>query len=119
MKILHDPGYRAELEKRLAALRPDRPRKWGTMSVDQMLWHVNTTLQLHLGEITAPRERTPLPRRVYEVSRLEPSLAEGSSESSRVAFLLVEETASRKRHNEIRGSAGGGTHGQRAMWFVC
>ena len=32
------------------------------MSVDQMLWHVNTTLQLHLGEITAPRQRTPLPR---------------------------------------------------------
>lgn len=47
-------------------MRPNRPRKWGTMSVDQMLWHVNTTLQLHLGEITSPRERTRLPRRVMK-----------------------------------------------------
>ena len=31
-----------------------------------MLWHVNTTLQLHLGEITSPRERTRLPRRVIK-----------------------------------------------------
>jgi hypothetical protein len=67
MKMLHDPVHRAELEKRLAALRPDTPRKWGTMSVDQMLWHVNRTLQLHLGEITAPRERVSLPRGVMKV----------------------------------------------------
>ena len=66
MKMLHDPAYRAGFEKRLAALRPDSPRKWGTMSVDQMLWHVNTTLQLHLGEIPAPRERVPLPRSVMK-----------------------------------------------------
>ena len=66
MKMLHDPFYRAGLKKRLAALRPYSPRKWGTMSVDQMLWHVNTTLQLHLGEITAPRERNPLPRSVMK-----------------------------------------------------
>ena len=32
------------------------------MSVDQMLCHVNRTLQLHLGEITAPRDRASLPR---------------------------------------------------------
>ena len=66
MKMLHDPVYRAGLKKRLAALRPYSPRKWGTLSVDQMLWHVNTTLQLHLGEITAPRERNPLPRSVMK-----------------------------------------------------
>jgi DinB family protein len=66
MKMLHDPVHRAELEKRLAALRPDSPRKWGTMSVDQMLWHVNRTLQLQLGEITAPRERASLPRGVMK-----------------------------------------------------
>lgn len=66
MKMLHDPVHRAEVEKRLAALRSDSPRKWGTMSVDQMLWHVNRTLQLHLGEITAPRLRVPLPRSVMK-----------------------------------------------------
>ena len=66
IQMVHDPVYRAGLEKRLAALRPDTPRKWGTMSVDQMLWHVNTTLQLHLGDITAPRERKPLPRSVMK-----------------------------------------------------
>jgi hypothetical protein len=66
MKMLHDPVHRAELEKRLAALRPDSRRKWGTMSVDQMLWHVNRTLQLHLGQITAARERASLPRSVMK-----------------------------------------------------
>ena len=64
--MLHDPVQRAELEKRLAALPPDSPRKWGTMSVDQMLWHLNRTLQLHLGEITGPRKRTSLPRSVMK-----------------------------------------------------
>ena len=66
MKMLHDPVHRAEVEKRLAALRPDSPRKWGTMSVDQMLWHVNRTLQLHLGEISAHRETASLPRGVMK-----------------------------------------------------
>jgi hypothetical protein len=66
MKMLHDPIYCAGFEKRLAALRPDSSRNWGTMSVGQILWHVNTTLQLHLGEITAPRGRTPLPRSVMK-----------------------------------------------------
>jgi hypothetical protein len=66
IQMVHDPVYRAGLEKRLAALRPDTPRKWGTMSVDQMLRYVNTTLQLHLGDITAPRERNPLPRSVMK-----------------------------------------------------
>jgi hypothetical protein len=79
MKMLHDPVYRAGFEKRLAALRPDSPRKWGTMSVDQMLWHVNTMLQLHLGEIPAPRERTPLPRRVMKFLVLNLPWPRGSS----------------------------------------
>lgn len=62
MKLLHDPAYCAAVGKRLAALRPDCHPKWGKMSVDQMLWHVNQTLQLHLGEIAAPRGKTGLPR---------------------------------------------------------
>ena len=66
MKMLHDPVHWAKFEKRLAALRPDSLRKWGTMSVDQMLWHVSRTLQLRLGEISAPRERAVLPRGVMK-----------------------------------------------------
>jgi hypothetical protein len=35
--ILHDSAVLADLKRRLDALRPDAPRRWGTMSVDQML----------------------------------------------------------------------------------
>src|SRR6516165_3797198 len=66
MKMLHDPLYRAELEKRLAALRPDSPRKSRKTSVDQMRSHVTTTVHVNLGERTAATERNRLPRRVIK-----------------------------------------------------
>lgn len=48
--LLHDPAVRLGLRARAQALRPESPRTWGSLSVDQMLWHVNTSLQLALGE---------------------------------------------------------------------
>ena len=50
MRMLHDPAVRGELESRLAALRPEAPRKWGSMTSDQMLWHVNQFLAWSIGE---------------------------------------------------------------------
>ena len=50
MRMLHNPVVRQEMETRLAALRPDSPRKWGMMTSDQMLWHVNQFLGWSLGE---------------------------------------------------------------------
>lgn len=51
MKTLHDPAARESLEVRLRGLGPDASARWGRMSVDQMLWHVNTALNMVLGEV--------------------------------------------------------------------
>src|SRR6185436_12086404 len=50
MPMLHDPEVRRSIEARLEAIRADSPRQWGSMSVDQMLWHVNQFLAAALGE---------------------------------------------------------------------
>ena len=54
MALFHDPGQAAELKKRVQSLRADTKGKWGKMSVDQMLWHVNLPLAECLGDYTAP-----------------------------------------------------------------
>ena len=62
MPTVHDATYRAALQSRLRALKPDSPRRWGKMSPDQMLWHLNVGLSVALGETTIPDQRPPLPR---------------------------------------------------------
>jgi hypothetical protein len=59
--MLHDPVFRSSIEARLEALRPDAPRKWGSMTSDQMLWHVNQFLSFALGEGSFQQQKTPLP----------------------------------------------------------
>lgn len=59
---LHDRAARAEVLARLRALTPDSPRRWGRMSVDQMLWHVNQGLLAAMGELHTEPVRVPLPR---------------------------------------------------------
>jgi DinB superfamily len=62
--MLHEEGYRANIIDRLRTLRHDTPRRWGKMSVDQMLWHVNGGLSMALGEIEVPPRHLPVPRPV-------------------------------------------------------
>ena len=62
MKNLHDAAVRADVVRRLQALRPDSERKWGKMSVDQMLWHVGDALALSLGDLTVDAGKPPIPR---------------------------------------------------------
>jgi hypothetical protein len=62
MSALHDPGFRQSIEARLEALHPDSPRQWGSMTVGQMLWHVNQFLGAALGEGSLPTQKNPLPR---------------------------------------------------------
>jgi len=62
MRKLHDPSVRASIEARLESLQPDSPRRWGKMTVDQMLWHVNQFLEAALGEGFLPAPRAPIPR---------------------------------------------------------
>lgn len=61
--MLHDPVIRHRLEARLKALRPDAPRKWGKMTSDQMLWHMNQFLTFALdgGSFKPPRSLIPRP----------------------------------------------------------
>jgi hypothetical protein len=60
--MLHDHQYRADILRRLQALRPDTARRWGKMSVAQMLWHVNESMEWALGRISGTPENVPLPR---------------------------------------------------------
>jgi hypothetical protein len=65
MPLLHDSAVREELERRVRALRSDARRQWGMMSVDQMLWHVNESFRMALGEAQfQPIKTPPLPKPV-------------------------------------------------------
>ena len=62
MRELHDPRDRAEIVRRVHALRPDSTRQWGRMSIGQMLWHVNQAMESALGRLALSPRRVPLPR---------------------------------------------------------
>ena len=51
--LLHDAQHRADILRRLRALQPDAARRWGKMSVAQMLWHVNEAMEGALGRSVA------------------------------------------------------------------
>jgi len=59
--MLHDATVRKSIEARIDAIRADSPRQWGSMSVDQMLWHVNELLAASIGEGTLPPQKSPIP----------------------------------------------------------
>ena len=60
MRMLHDPATRSSLEARLKALRPDAPRQWGSMTSDQMLWHMNQFLTFSIEGGAQERKRSAL-----------------------------------------------------------
>src|SRR4029450_3269666 len=62
MPLLHDEAYRSQVINRIRNLRPDTPKRWGKMSADQMLWHVNGGLSMALGEMNVQPQKLPMPR---------------------------------------------------------
>jgi hypothetical protein len=50
LKTLMYVRDRAEVPNRLAKLRPDAQRQWGTMSAHQMICHLSDSLRSALGE---------------------------------------------------------------------
>jgi Protein of unknown function (DUF1569) len=50
MKTLTDPTTRHELLARIDRLSPDSVRRWGTMSIEQMLTHCAEQIRICLGE---------------------------------------------------------------------
>ena len=49
MPRIHDAAARRELVARVRRLTPGSERRWGHMTVDQMLWHLNTAMEMYLG----------------------------------------------------------------------
>lgn len=66
MALLHDAAVRSSIEHRFRALRADASPKWGKMSVDQMLWHVNEAMAVPLGQRDLTAVRVPLPASVIK-----------------------------------------------------
>jgi len=62
MALLHDTSTRLSLEARFRGLEPQRKPRWGRMSADQMVWHLNQALAASLGQLDLPPEKSPLPR---------------------------------------------------------
>ena len=98
MKTLHDPSHRGELVRRLESLTPNSERKWGKMSVDQMLWHVGDALARSLGEISVSAEKPPIPGRLLKFIVLNlPWGKNGPTHSAFVAKRNYDFTAERRR----------------------
>ena len=70
MPSFHDPLDRASFESRVRALTPNAKRQWGTMSPDQMLWHINQALAMNLGRATGEMMRIPIPRALMKMVAL-------------------------------------------------
>lgn len=66
MHILHDAETKASIKRRVDALEPSTRPRWGKMSVDQMLWHVNCSLENALGRYEVKPMSLPLPKPVIK-----------------------------------------------------
>lgn len=121
MPLLHDPIVSASIRERLGKLTPASERRWGKMSVDQMLWHVNKMLDNGLGHFRPADLRIPLPKPVirFIVLRLpwpkgSPTLPEAKAcehysfdaERDR-CFALIDEFTQRRLDAPGWGHSGG------------
>jgi hypothetical protein len=63
-RLLHDPDVYSSIRKRIESLRPETPRRWGKMSIDQMLWHVNVSMREAVGDYQPQIKTLPVPKPV-------------------------------------------------------
>jgi hypothetical protein len=61
-KPIHDPEVHRSIKQRIESLRPDTPRQWGKMSIDQMLWHVNVSMREAVGDYKPDLKPLPVPK---------------------------------------------------------
>ena len=61
MLLLHDPSVRDSIRARIEALSPTATRRWGRMSVGQMLWHCNQVLRTSFRDMQVVPRRPPVP----------------------------------------------------------
>ena len=61
---LHEPGAVADLVRRADELTSTSAGRWGTMTVDQMLWHLNQGLEASLDRLAVTPKVTGIPRSI-------------------------------------------------------
>ena len=61
MPRLHDAKVRDEIKARVRAVKADAAPRFGSMTVDQMMWHVSTAIELALGRFEPREEKAPAP----------------------------------------------------------
>ncbi len=67
MKLMHHPAEIGLLHSRLQSLSAIAVRRWGTMTVGQMLWHCNRAMESALGTMPiSVGKLPPLPRGVLK-----------------------------------------------------
>jgi hypothetical protein len=62
VRTLAEERDRAQLLARLRAVRPDSARRWGRMSVHQMVCHLADNYRMALGQRPVETTRVPVPR---------------------------------------------------------
>src|SRR2546430_1136642 len=55
MKSLYEPRVAADMQERLARLRPDSQRQWGTMNAAQVTAHCAAAMEMAVGDLRPPR----------------------------------------------------------------
>ena len=55
MKNLFEPATASQVKERVAQLKPDSPRQWGTMSVAQAVAHCSASMEWAVGDSVPPR----------------------------------------------------------------
>ena len=60
--LLHDTGVAPSFRARIQSLRADTRPRWGKMSVDQMLWHINVSMREAVGDYTPILKAMPVPK---------------------------------------------------------
>lgn len=96
MTMIHDSGMAEAFRKRVQSLRPDSERKWGQMTVDQMLCHVNLPLAEALGEYMGARSVFGVPRPLFRWLVL--NLPWGKSPPTRPDLVVSERKDFAKEH---------------------
>ena len=64
-KTIFAATSRAQLLERIARLRPDSPRRWGTMTPSQMICHLEDSLRCAIGITPAEARKTWMSNRVF------------------------------------------------------
>jgi hypothetical protein len=75
LKTLANMADRADIQRRIAALKPGSPRQWGTMSIGGMLCHLDDSYRAGLREKTIATVSVPMPRPIIKFIALQLPIA--------------------------------------------